>query len=223
MGLTTFLPAAALSQDASDDRLATAEARIDELEQSLADLERRVAALEGETPTPAAVEQSAPTPTPQSATLGTSTRDQPIPMGVLGQVGDWTIVVNSVNSAAEGAILGENSFNSPPAPGMQFFMVGITATYNGTESAQPSFSLSFKSVGKSNVAYNTFSPGCGVIPANLGIADEVFSGGTIEGNVCFPVAQEDANSLVMYVEPMFSGSDSRTWFSLERDSESLDG
>jgi hypothetical protein len=217
------LPTVAYSQEEDSDRLATAEARLDKLEESVADLEGRLAALEGAPNTAVPSEQGAPTPSPVAVAPGESSRDQPIPIGESAKVGDWILTVDSVNPAADELILSENTFNEPPDPGYQFFMVTLSMTYDGAESAQPSSELSFKAVGASNVAYDEFSPGCGVVPLDLSLAGEVFTGGTIEGNVCFAVKSEDASSVVMYVEPFFSMDDLRTWFSLNDDIEPGDG
>jgi hypothetical protein len=218
-----LLPTVAYSQEEDVDRLATAEARLDELEEEVADLEGRLAALESKSNTPVPFEQDVPTPPAVAVAPGESSRDQPIPIGESAKVGDWILTVDSISPAADELILSENTFNAPPDPGYQFFMVTVTLTYDGAESARPSSGLSFNAVGESNVAYDTFSPSCGVVPLDLGLADEVFSGGTIEGNVCFPVKSDDAASLVMYVEPFFTMDDSRTWFSLDEDVEPGDG
>jgi hypothetical protein len=222
-GALSLLPAVVYSQEEDHDRLATAEARLDELEEAVADLEGRLAALEPESNTPVPSEQDMPTPSPVAVAPGESSRDQPVPIGESAKVGDWILTVDSVTPAADEFILSENTFNAPPDPGYQFFMVTVTMTYDGAESARPSSGLSFNAVGESNVAYDTFSPGCGVVPLDLGLADEVFTGGTIVGNVCFPVKSDEATSLVMYVDPFFSMDNSRTWFSLDDDVESGDG
>jgi hypothetical protein len=218
-----LLPTGAYSQADDDDRLATAEARLGELEEAIADLEGRLAVLESESTTPVPSEQDVPTPSPATVAPGTSSRDQPVPMGTAARAGDWSISVLAVTPDAWAAIQAENQFNDPPEPGHQFVMVTISLTYEGTESADPGFDPSFKAVGESNVAYDTFSPGCGVVPRDLSSAGEVFTGGTIEANVCFSVDSEDVDSLVMYVESLFSIDDSRTWFSLNDDVEHGDG
>lgn len=62
-----------------------------------------------------------------------------------------------------------------------------------------------------------------MLPLDLELSNEVFAGGTIKGNVCFPVKAEDAASLLIYVEPLFSIDDSRTWFSLNDDTGAESG
>jgi hypothetical protein len=215
-------PSVSYSQENVRDRLATAEARLDDLEKTVTALEERLAALEGTT-TPVPSEQALPTPAAEAVAPGESSRDQPVPMGTAAKVGDWSIAVVAVTPDAWPIIQAENSFNDPPEPGHQFVMVTVSMTYEGMESADPGFDPSFKAVGASNVAYDTFSPGCGVVPQALSGAGEVFTGGTIEANVCFSVRSEDVASLNMYVEPLFSFDDARTWFALSEDAGSAAG
>jgi len=111
-------------------------------------------------------------------------------------------------------VLAENQFNDPPEEGQQFFIVTVSATYEGEGSSTLRAGNTFQVVGDSAVAYKTFDPSCGVIPNDFAYT-EVFSGGTIEFNVCFSVKSGDTSSLVMFTEDYADfDSDKRVWFAL---------
>ena len=64
------------------------------------------------------------------------------------------------------------------------------------------------------MAYTTFENSCGVKPDELPDS-EVFTGGTIAGNICWEILSSDESSLVMFDEPFFAfGDSSRIFFSL---------
>lgn len=131
----------------------------------------------------------------------TGTRDNPFPLGSRVELGDgWSVTVNEVQPNARKAIQEENQFNDPPASGQRFFLINITATYNGEDAASFDGSYRLRAVGGTNVSYSTFENGCGVVPEEL-TDTEVFSGGTISGNICWDIAAEDSRDLVMYDDP----------------------
>lgn len=131
----------------------------------------------------------------------TGTRENPFPLGATVDLGDgWSVTVNEVQPNARKAIQEENQFNAPPAPGQRFFLISITATYNGDGSASFDGGYRLRAVGRTNVSYSTFENSCGVIPDELTNA-EVFSGGTISGTICWAVDAEDSRNLVMYDDP----------------------
>jgi hypothetical protein len=111
-------------------------------------------------------------------------------------------------------VAAENQFNDPPAPGKQFFMVTVEATYDGTESSTFWFDMSLASVGASAVAYDGFQDSCGVLPDALSDVGETFPGGQVTGNVCWSVDAADAATLTMLASPSFSFDDERAAFSL---------
>jgi len=149
---------------------------------------------------------SAPPPAPAG-----TTRDNPLPVGSVGTSGGWRITVLGTTPDATAAVLAENQFNDPPEPGSQFFIATVRASYvgDGSESFLGDFRL--RAVGASAVEYTTFENSCGVIPNPI-TSNDVFPGGTIEGNVCWQVRSSDASSLVMYDEP--PADDTRMFFAL---------
>lgn len=154
----------------------------------------------------------AATPSPSN---DSGSREDPLPIDTVAEIGGgWVAAVIDVNPDAAEVILAENSFNVPPEPGQQYFMVTISATYTGPEaSSELPVGNSFMAVGDSSVTYYSFDPGCGVTP-NEFPRTEVFSGGTIWGTICFAINSADADSLVMFTEDFLNQSDTRVWFAL---------
>lgn len=148
-------------------------------------------------------------------TLGT-TRENPFPLGRAGAVGNgWTVTVTAVQRNATDLVLAADEFNEPPGDGNQFFMISVSAVYNGSGTSSLGSALAMRAIGESAVEYGTFENSCGVIPdPNLEIDDpEVSTGGTVTGNgACWEIASSDAASLVMfYVD---SETEKTTWFAL---------
>jgi hypothetical protein len=126
------------------------------------------------------------------------TREDPIPIGTTVDLGDgWVITVLSVTPDATDQIIAENMFNSPPDEGNQFVMARIKANYTGPDSDTFGGSYRLRAVGPSSVGYNTFENSAGVIPDDLSNSD-VFTGGSIEGNIAWKIKSSDVESLVMY-------------------------
>jgi hypothetical protein len=150
-----------------------------------------------------------------SAASGES-RDEPIELGETGEIGDYEVAVVDVTPDADDIVAAENQFNEEPAEGTQFYLVRVAVTYTGSETGNPGFDLNFQAVGAGNVGYTTFEDTCGVTPDDEYSAGELFPDGAAEYNVCWQIDSEDADSLQMYVEPLFSfGDDERVWFSLD--------
>jgi len=153
-------------------------------------------------------DRSSKTP-PTAGAAGT--RESPIPVGQAGDAGDnWSLKVTDVVANANDVVAARNKLNEPPAAGRVFFLVGIEATYTGTEPTN-AVALQFRlhAIDAGNVAYDA-SNGCGVIPDELPIAD-VFQGGTVRGNVCWSVDASKTSSLVMYADRSAFGQ-GRTFF-----------
>lgn len=129
-----------------------------------------------------------PNNTNRSATSGNSqnspgARDNPLPVGAHVTNGDWDIALGTPHEAGD-EVSAENPFNDPPKPGMEYWVVPITATYTGTDTGTAWLDLTIKFVGSDN---KTYSDRCGVIPDDLSDVDQVYPGGTAEGNTCIAV------------------------------------
>jgi hypothetical protein len=163
---------------------------------------------------------AAPTTT---TSLEGATREAPIPVGGVVQVGDWRLRVTEVTPDATDLVMAENQFNDPPSDGSQFFIAQLEATYTGTGSSTFWVDISLAAVGDSSVAYEEgFDASCGVIPADIDHSGETFPGGTITGDVCWSVQSSDADSLVMIAEQSFTFDDTRRFLSLDPTATPLD-
>jgi hypothetical protein len=157
------------------------------------------------TVTPPPTPEPMPTPTiepslaPESTTFGS--RENPVPLGTVVDLGNgWHLRVISVTPNANKAIQAENPFNIPPKAGHQFFIARIEAKYTGRGSSHFDGYYRLRTVGSQAVAYSTFENPCGIIPDELP-DPEVFTGGVINGNVCWEIRAGEGASLVMFDEP----------------------
>ena len=171
-------------------------------------------------PLPAPPPPAPPTPTPpppapappvpaQPPEVGT--RARPYPLGAVAALDDdWRLWVESAVPDATAIVLAYNRFNAPPVAGNQFFIARVTATYVGTFFKLFDGPFRLRVVGATG-SYTAFENTCGVIPDQLSEAD-VFTGGTITGNVCWQIRSSDAASLLLYdTSPV---SDKQTFFAL---------
>lgn len=142
------------------------------------------------------------------------TRTSPLGIGRIGGVGDYEISVIDVTPNANDIVASENQFNEVPAPGNQYFMARVSATYIGDGSGNPAFELDYQTVGASSSSYTPFNNTCGVVPDDLSSVTEQFRGGSAEFNVCWEIESPDADSLVMYVESYLDFNGDPVWFSL---------
>jgi hypothetical protein len=148
-------------------------------------------------------------------------RLNPIPLAQLADVGNgWRVEIASTVADATQAILAATDpygqhRNSPPPAGAQDFLVSLTLTYTGGGKGNL-YSLvdMLHAVGSHNAPYDMGDDPCGVfLPApdlgNQGAGD-VFSGRTVTGNVCFQIASNDADSLLLDVGDPLVGNNH--WF-----------
>ena len=152
--------------------------------------------------------------TVSAASYGKGTRGAPYPVhatvAIPGSKG-WKVRVNSSVPNGTAQVLAANEFNDKPKAGRQFFMINVTVSYTGKGSSQPLTGLTMKAVGHSDVAYD-YQDDCGVLPNALDDTKTLFSGGRLTGNICFSVKKSDVPSLLLYVEPAFSFSDTQIFF-----------
>ncbi len=208
----SFVLSPATGQDRTEERLSDLETRVAVLETAVAEEpEATEAPRESEEETPEATQED-------RAAAGEGDQDSPLPFGEGGKVGDYEIRVVEVTPNATELVMEENTFNEPPDEGNQFYMVRVEVTYTGSDSGDPAFDLSFQAVGERNQGYDFSNADCGVVPEQAYDVGELFEGATAEFNVCWEIVSEDAESLVMYVDPLFSfEDDERVWFSLNEE------
>ena len=120
-------------------------------------------------------------PDPQPSSKGS--RDNPLPIGETVSNQDWQVVLGPPREAwAE--IAAANQFNNPPKPGMDYWIVPITATYTGNNTGNPMFGITVKFVGSDNRTYDGY---CGVIPDPVNDVGDLYKGGVAKGNKCVTV------------------------------------
>jgi hypothetical protein len=148
-----------------------------------------------------------------------SSRNEPAPLGTTVEFSGWQVTVDEVNLDAADSIVSEDSFIEEPEAGDVYVLITLTATYVGDgENESQSFFFAFTAgaVGESAVAYEQFSDGCTFfdLPNQLDASRDLFEGGSISGDICLSVTEDDADSLLLYLETFgFSGS-TRAWFDL---------
>jgi hypothetical protein len=149
-----------------------------------------------------------------AAVLGT--RDAPLPLGTVIEMGDWTIAVTDVTVDATDLVMAENEFNDPPVEGRQFVLFRVEATYEGDDSGNPWLDFSWAIVGSGGNTFGgaSFDDYCGVIPDALDERGETFPGGSVEGNVCISAASDQLEGGTIFVEETFSFQDTRAFFAL---------
>lgn len=138
------------------------------------------------------------------------TRRNPLPYGETAalSIGEsnpaWIFRVVEFIPDGTSAVMAENQFNDPPADGRQFAIVRLEATYEGLqEPARLTSDVSFVAVDGSNLTYD-FDDTCGVIPDELDQYGQVYAGGVVVGNLCWSVATEHIDSLLLGISPSFS-------------------
>ena len=131
------------------------------------------------------------------------TRENPYSFADTVSNDDWTVTLGEPYEAWD-EIHAENEFNEPPADGMEYWIVPVEATYNGSETGLPWIDLSIAFVGIDNV---TYSDGCGVVPDSLDDVDELYADGTGKGNACVSVPTEAEGTWTltagMFSDPAF--------------------
>jgi Divergent InlB B-repeat domain len=137
-----------------------------------------------------------------------STSANPIPLGHGVKFKDgWVVRVVSTTIDATAEILAISG-NSPPAPGAQYAMLNLAATYAGA-GASALGENRFEVIGSQNYCYDYCYQG---LPAPvLALYANVYSGQTVGGNICYEIASEDADVVQLRA---YAGSGAYVWFAL---------
>jgi hypothetical protein len=126
--------------------------------------------------------------------------------------GGWTMKVNSFNANADADVAAENQFNDPPPAGSHYALVNVELTYNGVQGKDSSYWFGQAAVlGTKNVPHTESDVSC-VAPNELERSKEVFKGGTISGNMCIALP-EDEQGFVLYAAGDL-GQSKKTFFAL---------
>jgi hypothetical protein len=150
---------------------------------------------------------------PQPGATSTESRMNPNPIGYAVGIGNgWSLRVNGAISDQTAAILNENMFNSAPPEGFVYALFHATLINESNEIDSPVFAT-MSLVGDSNREIS--DNGCGVVPDELDLWQELFPGGEVSGNACFVLpATELTSGLTLYAFAFLS-SDSVAWFALQ--------
>ena len=128
------------------------------------------------------------------------------------EVGDWKVkVVDSVLDATQ-IVTDENMFNDPPESGSQYVLVTIEATYTGEESSTFWVDMMYKFVGSRG---NTFDSGMVVAPDSIVDDGEVFTGGTVSGNLAFVVESVQVSGGTLMIEEFVTFDKTRVFFAVD--------
>ena len=124
----------------------------------------------------------------------------------------WEIEVTDFDADAYDRLFEENQFNEPPASGFNFSIIRLKITNVSAEQPDNLSNTDFTFAGSRNVGYTTFQDSCGVVPDRLE-SNDVFRGGTVEGNICFQTGQTE-DGFALYTSLSFEEENVR-WFSVE--------
>jgi len=132
---------------------------------------------------------------PQPRATAFEARTSPIGLNTPTGVGSgWQLAVTGAARDITDAVLAENQFNEPPPAGFRFVGVDVAYTYNG-EGSDIALTASTSAVSISNVS---LAEECGVIPGEVDVFSDVFTGGTVAGTLCFVVPDGGIEGLVLY-------------------------
>lgn len=136
--------------------------------------------------------------------------DFPLPVGSDMLFDKGRISVTGIVEDVTQLVMQENQFNDPPAAGNHFYMVAVEFEHFriGSEPTYISY-FDFQLIGENRTLYD-LGYTCGVFPDALG--GEVYPGGTVQGNVCFEVADNDEGFILIYQQSFFG---ERIFLSLE--------
>lgn len=141
-------------------------------------------------------------------------RNSPLGVGRIGRVGDFEVSVLSVTPNVNHTIGAQALYLEPLAPNEQYFVATVSATYVGAAASNPGFELDYKAVGASASSYTTYNNTCGSLANDQYTVTEQFPGGSVEFTICWRIDSADADTLVMYIEPLLSVNAPPVWFSL---------
>lgn len=141
---------------------------------------------------------------PEQQAGGTAgAREDPLPLGTPIEGGDWVVTVNEVTPDATDAVMAANQFNDAPAEGTQYLLADVTVEYTGDESEMIMLGTGFAFVTATGETIDT-GDAFVVGPDELDTAQELYNGGTAQGNVVLQVP-EGADGLLRVTTGMFGG------------------
>jgi hypothetical protein len=152
-----------------------------------------------------------PTTTLVKQTIGT--KSSPVPLGTKVTLPkQYDFVVNAYTPGADQLVKAANEYNDAAPAGSQYVLVTFTVTNNGIEDKRtPAYDLFPKAVSASGKSYEASS--CLATLSNpIPYFNDVFTGTTVSGDVCFIVAGGDAAGLTMYFDIIDESFDKTTYY-----------
>ncbi|MFP3907849.1 MAG: hypothetical protein ACLFWR_12510 [Acidimicrobiales bacterium] len=139
-------------------------------------------------------------------------RDAPLPLGQPSPVGDdYEVAVVGFVPDATSEVMDANQFNEAPAEGEVYSLVRVRATFTGDGDGMPAMDLSVGYVGDDGRVYVDHD--CGAVrPDSMVDQPNLVAGGSAEGNFCLRMPVSVIGTGAIFVEPLFSLSDDKTWW-----------
>ena len=138
-------------------------------------------------------------------------RSAPLPIGAtvvlddeMGGVWEVTLLPPTLN--ADEIVLAENMFNEEPPDGFQYALLPVSATYLGEETGTAAWDLDFAFVSASGTTHKEFDVSV-VGPDALSNINELYNGGTAEGNIVIAIPSADAGSGTWRVSTSWGGTE----------------
>lgn len=126
---------------------------------------------------------------PGSPTGERGTTASPVAVGAVADIGGgWRLQVLEVVIDGSAAVAAENQFNDPPPPGSTFTLVKVALGYFGLDEPALGF---LPTIGMIGAAGSELDTDCGVIPDEVDLFADVYSGGVVVGNRCFVTTPGD--------------------------------
>lgn len=119
-------------------------------------------------------------------------KKNPAPVGTTLGSGHWQVTVNSFDPDATQEVLAANSFNEKPAAGQQYALVNVTVKYTG-EGSGSTYDLSFAYVTEGGNVVKSYDND--TLTPDPALDGEVYTGGTLTGNIDVTVPEKD-NGLI---------------------------
>ncbi|GAA3060429.1 MULTISPECIES: hypothetical protein [Actinomycetes] len=121
-------------------------------------------------------------------------RDDPFSVGDSFGYGDWEVTINGVTPEADDLIAAENQFNDPAPEGTSYLLIDASVTYEGADSEMIMMGVDFAYVSDSGETYSSYDT-IAIPPDELDTWQELYTGGTAEGNIAIAVP-DDGQGLI---------------------------
>jgi hypothetical protein len=148
-----------------------------------------------------------------------SSRNEPAGLGTTVTVSGWEVSISDVNPDAADILISEDDFIEEPEEGDVYVLITLNATYVGNgedESTSFFFDFNYGAVGDSAIAYDQYEDACTFfeIPDQIDASRDVFEGGSISGDICLSITEDELDSVLFYLET-FDFNNTRAWFELQ--------